>query len=413
MLPEVSLFEHQKKSIEFYGTHNYCLNGSEAGTGKTLPAMAILEKAAKGLVVCPAFLCRNWRAELKKFTGLDSKIYPEKGKITLISADQIHKDATLFHNLDALVVDECHLFCNVKTRRSLALHTYVKDFKPKKLILMSGTPMRNRIPELYSLLMLIEYGNPRGFKNKFPNPWTFNLRYSNPVEKRFGGRRITQFEGIRNLPELREWLKDVYFRYRLTELADIPNVMYEDVEAEVEDLVLCDTVLNDGWESMVEFNSVPSHISSAKLESAAAKVPFTIEFCKHLLESDQGPLVIFSDHVSPAKEIAEGLGTPLLIHGGTSMGDRDRFVNYFQAGKYPVLVGTIGAMGTGLTLTASSVLVRNDLSWIPAMNSQAVGRIRRIGQKHTCRVIDVTRAGVDTKIARLLKAKEKIISQTL
>jgi len=413
MLPEVVLFEHQKKSIQHYQDHPYCLNGSEAGTGKTLPAMAMLENTTKSLVVCPAFLCRNWRAEIKKFTGKESRIYPEKGNITIISADQVHKDASLFHNLDALAVDECHLFCNIKARRTMALHSYVKDFKPKKLILMSGTPMRNRIPELYSLLLLIEYGAPRGFKKAFPNQWIFNTTFSNKVEKRFGGRVITQFEGMRNLPELKNWLSGIYFRHRLSELADIPEVIYEDVEAEVSPLLLCDKELESGWETMEQFNSVPGHISSAKLESAENKVPFTLEYCQHLVSNDQGPLVIFTDHVQPAKDLADGLGTPLLIHGATTMSDRDRFVNYFQQGKYPFLVGTIGAMGTGLTLTASHTVVRNDLSWIPAMNAQAVGRIRRIGQKHTCHVVDIVREGVDTKIARVLKAKEKIISQTL
>jgi len=294
----------------------------------------------------------------------------------------------------------------------------VSDFLPKSLLLMSGTPMRNRVPELYPLLRLVYQkmsGNP--FKQKFPSQYVFNLTFSYPVEKKFGGRKVTTFEGSRNLDNLRTWIKPIYIKHLLADLEDVPEVFYEEVEADTdEDLILwsVDEELETGWEAMEVFKAPPPvHISTAKLSSAMAKVSYTSDFCENLLEGGVESLVVFSDHVKPSREIAERLSEygSGVITGETSMPNRDALVAKFQAGEIRVLVGSIGAMGTGLTLTRSHVCVRNDKSWIPANNYQAVGRLRRLTQKHKVRVIDVVRPGVDQRISKKLTEKEKIIQE--
>lgn len=413
-MEELKLFEHQKKSVEFYKTNRYCLNLSCPGTGKTFPAI-ITCLGKRATVVCPAFLVRNWQREFARF-GVQAAVYPEVSATTIISQDLVYKCASVFHNLDVLVVDECHGFCNIESRRSKALHTYVKEFKPKQLILMSGTPMRNRIPELYSLLMLVDYGRGGGFKQSFPNQFIFNHMFTHPVTKYFGKRKVTSFEGSKNIAKLKEWLQPIYIKFRIEDLHDFPEVWYEEFISDKppEDILWLDSELEEGWEQMEQFNAPPpAHISTAKLESAESKVETTIEYCKTLLDGGVESLVVFSDHVNPAKNICEGLKDygSRLITGATPMPERDRAVVEFQAGTLRVIVGTIGAMGTGLTLTKSSTCVRNDLSWIPANNAQAVGRLRRISQKNKVRVIDVVREGVDKKISKKLKEKEKVINE--
>jgi superfamily II DNA or RNA helicase len=411
-----TLFKHQTETVEFYKTHAYCLNGSEPGTGKTFSAIEF-SGGKKTTVVAPAFLLRNWQREFAKF-GIKATIFPVVSTTTLISQDQIHKSAIPFHHLDVLIVDECHGFCNLTTRRTKALHSYVSDFLPKSLLLMSGTPMRNRVPELYSLLRLVYQkmgGNP--FKQKFPSQYVFNLTFSYPIEKKFGGRKVTTFEGSRNLDALRGWIKPIYIKHLLEDLEDVPEVFYEEVEADEEDdpiLWTVDEELEKGWEAMEVFKAPPpAHISTAKLSSALAKVAYTIELCKSLLDGGVESLVVFSDHVKPSQDIAEGLAEygSGVITGETTMPNRDAIVVKFQAGGIRVLVGSIGAMGTGLTLTKSHVCVRNDKSWIPASNYQAVGRLRRLTQKHKVRVIDVVRPGVDQRISKKLTEKEKIIQE--
>ena len=414
MSEEIVLFEHQKQTVQFYRSHPYCLNLSGMGTGKTFPAI-IACQGKKATVVCPAFLAKNWQREFERF-DIKATIFPEVSTTTIISQDQIYKSATPFHNLDVLVCDECHGFCNIESRRSKAMHTYVKEFKPKQLILMSGTPMRNRIPELYSLLLLVDYGRGGGFQQSFPNQFIFNYMFTNPVTKFFGKRKVTAFEGSKNLAKLKEWLQPIYIKFRVEDLLDFPEVRYEEFVSDKppEDILWLDSELEGGWEQMEEFNGPPpAHISTAKLESANSKVETTIEYCKTLLDGGVEALVVFSDHVNPSKEICEGLKDygSRLITGATSMPDRDAAVVDFQAGRLRVIVGTIGAMGTGLTLTKADTCVRNDLSWIPANNAQAVGRLRRISQKNRVRVIDVVREGVDKKIAKKLKDKEKVINE--
>jgi SWI/SNF-related matrix-associated actin-dependent regulator 1 of chromatin subfamily A len=422
-----TLFKHQLETVEFYKKNLYCLNTSEAGTGKTFPSieMAIGKKT---LVVAPAFLCRNWKREFAKF-GINAKLYTDKGPASdynIVSMDQIYKNASLFHDLDVLIVDECHNFCTLDTRRTKALHSYVSEFQPKRLYLLSGTPMRNRIPELYSLLLLLDY-RPQGgqFKKSFPSSFSFCNVFCHHMTKQIptkhGKRTVHDFTGFKNKELLRGWIKPLVIKYCLDQIEEIPEISYEDVVAELEEepellLWSADETLSAGWESMGEFDTAPpANISSAKLESAKSKIPFTLNYCKNLLDGGEDALVVFSDHVYPAKTICEGLASygSAVITGATPMAERDRLVQLFQAGKLRVIVGTIGAAGTGITLTAARYCVRNDRSWVPAQNAQAAGRLRRLTQKRKVRIIDIVSEGIDAKIAKKLREKERLIIDAL
>ena len=421
-----TLYKHQIETVEFYKKNSYCLNTSEPGTGKTFPSieMAIGKKT---LVVAPAFLCRNWKREFERF-GVSARLYTDtkepESNCNVISMDQIYKNAKLFHNLDVLIVDECHNFCSLETRRTKALHSYVSEFKPASMFLLSGTPMRNRIPELYSLLLLLDHRNGGGqFRKSFPSMFSFCNVFCHHMTKqvptRQGKRTVHDFTGFKNKDLLRGWIKPIVIKYLLEQVEEIPEISFEDVVAETEaNLILwaAEEELNAGWESMGEFNvAPPANISSAKLESAKSKIPFTLEYCKNLLDGGEDSLVVFSDHVNPAEEICKGLESygAALITGATPMPTRDRLVQQFQEGKIRVMVGTIGACGTGITLTKARTCVRNDRSWVPAQNGQAAGRLRRLTQKRKVRVIDIVSEGVDSKITKKLREKEKLIKDAL
>jgi superfamily II DNA or RNA helicase len=402
--------------VEFFKEHHYALNGSEPGTGKTFGSIAFGADKKRITVVAPAFLLKNWQREFARF-GRDAAIFPELGPVTLISQDQIHKSATPFLNLDLLIVDECHSMNNLESRRSKALHTYVKSHSPKCLHLLSGTPSKGKVCELYSLLLLVDYGNGGIFKKRFSNQFTFNMTFSNPVVKHFGKRKVTSFEGSRNTAVLNSWIKQHFIRFKTSDVTDFPEVFFTEFESEdlPEDVLWVDSAL-EGWESMAQFDSPPPlHISSAKKDAAITKIPTTTELAKSLLDGGEECLVVFSDHKIPAFDISEALKEygSALITGEVSMPDRDRIVQDFQSGKLRVIVGTLGSMSVGLTLTRAKTVILNDRNWTPAINHQAVGRLRRISQKHTVRVIDVVRDGVDKRIARKLKEKEKVLKETI
>jgi len=421
-------YHHQRETMTLYAKGTNCLNGSEPGTGKTPPTIEHIKRiGGRATVVCPSYLTRNWQREFKRFADLDASIYPDTSKpITLISADSIHKCAAVFQQLNVLVVDEAHMFGSIKTRRTKALHHYVKEYKPKQVILMTGTPLKSRVPQLYSLLLLLDYGKG-SFHNRYPSLFQFCMHFCEMKKIRMGSKEFTQFEGLKNAGQLRDHLKPWWVRYRLEQLVDMPRVTYSEVEADTHlgdlDLLMSgdlETELSaavgapEGWAAIDLSQIVSDHVMRAKAASARAKVPVTVSFAQDLLEQDAGPLVIFSAHVAPVAEIAEALAkgrTVAKITGAVSPKERDRIVQDFQAGKIDVLVGTISACCTGITLTKSNIVIFNDKSYDVSENVQAVGRIRRVSQTKPCLVYEVVSKGIDQRISRLLREKEKLMKE--
>jgi SNF2 family DNA or RNA helicase len=305
-----------------------------------------------------------------------------------------------------------YYFSSLEARRTKALHQYVKEFKPKQLVLMSGTPIRNRVTEIYSALLLMDYQNNSGLKRKFGSQWAFNNAFSNVVIKRFGPRQVTTWEGQKNVEELKALLEGKWIKFTLEELVDLPEIVFDEVvstTAETRETKRLDTELDEGWMS-IELGAPPaSHISTLKAENALLKVPFCIELVKGLQETDKTPLLIFTDHRKSCEALHEAFEGSEMIRGDTPMNVRDTIVRKFQLGKIPVLVGTIGAMGTGLTLTAASTLIFLDKSWEPYKNKQAYHRIYRATQKKRCRVVEIVRKGIDQRINRMLREKEALI----
>lgn len=415
-----TLYPHQVESYNKLVRNKYILNASDVGVGKSYPSIKLIaESKGRCVVVCPSYLTHNWKREISKFDE-SASIYPDTSKrIVLISADLIWKAENIFHNLDVLVVDEAHYFTNLEARRTKALHQYVRQRKPNRLVLMTGTPFRNHIPELYSLLLLIDYGRNNGFQIKYPSLYTFCLCYCYKVELKIGKRTVNQFKGCKNLDSLKSWLTPVMFRYKLEDIKEIPEVIYEDIEvdpptdAEMEFLMgdSLDSQMESGWKTMELGDRPPPHISSAKTQSAMMKAPSTLLVAEQEYKREVGPVVIFSDHRAPVRMIADGLAGKYkvaVITGDTSMAERDAINERFQKGEYDFLVGTIAAMGTGITLTKSHTCIFNDKNWTPSLNVQAVGRIRRMTQQSRCRAIVVSRKGVDAKINKTLRTKEEI-----
>jgi SWI/SNF-related matrix-associated actin-dependent regulator 1 of chromatin subfamily A len=138
-------------------------------------------------------------------------------------------------------------------------------------------------------------------------------------------------------------------------------------------------------------DAIMEHLMKLKRMSAEAKIEAAIEFVTPLIESGQ-KVVIFSDHTSPIHKIHGHFGEQsVLLDGTTKQRDRDDNVQRFQNDpNCMVFCGNIKAAGVGITLTASSIVVFVDLTWLPSDVSQAEDRCHRIGTTGTVNVYYLT-----------------------
>jgi SNF2 family DNA or RNA helicase len=299
----------------------------------------------------------------------------------------------------------------MQAKRTKAAHKFVRTYKPEYLLLLTGTPIKNRVCEFYSLLKLCSY-NPKQTSGLpvTKGYYHFADKLSNRSEYKLpSGVKIVKHSGLKNKPLLLKYLKGKYFRRTAKDELNLPGI--------TRNYLSCN--LCTGLESQLasEFAEDSLHLSTAKKETALAKVDCTVKFAGELLDQDVNPLLIFTDHVGAAHGISQGIGgrgyRGHAVTGSTSPEERASYVEKFQAGKIDFLACTIGSMSTGFTLTATNRIIFNDLSWCPADNAQAEARIHRIGQKAPCFVTYMVSDGIDEKIAKTLEEKIATLANVL
>lgn len=124
--------------------------------------------------------------------------------------------------------------------------------------------------------------------------------------------------------------------------------------------------------------------------AAFAKVDATVALAKNVLKEEPS-VVIFTYFVTAAKEVHKALEsagwTGEILAGETPSSKRQQMVDNFQGGVSPVFVGTFGAAGVGITLTAARTIILMDRPWTPGDTLQAEDRVRRIGQTREVRSV--------------------------
>lgn len=312
--------------------------------------------------------------------------------------------------VNGVLVHNCTEIKETKTKRSRAIHKLIYENSIKRVALLTGTPIKNRVGEFYSLIAICNY-NPElkesKFLNKFPSQEAFSDYFSYRKEYsifKYGRMiTITKWEGVREdrIKELKEILVGIYHRIE----TDMPPITYKNVHiSDIDEPGLL--------EEFKKFQDEASGVSPrAKQESAMKKAPLTCQYVKGLIDRGEveGPLIVYTDHVEPCKFIANYFNTT-PIFGEMPPSARHKMADDFQAGKIPVLAATIKAFSTGVTLTASNVIVENDYSWVPGDLRQLEFRISRKGQTRPCFVHRMIGSDQDKYILDTILKKAQTIS---
>lgn len=366
----------------------------------------------KILVVCPASLKYNWKREIgflddpDNVSILNSNRF-EQSKWTIVNYDILKN----FHRLplnekgnmcdrsdfipspfesaeyDLIIVDEAHYLKSNKSQRSKLF----KDFAQfsEYIWLLTGTPIPNKVENIFNLLSLIN--SPLSNNQDY-----FLLRYCGGYKSRIGNRQIIKTRGASNLPELREMLEfDMLRRTKHSAGVDLPDKLiraiylsldgeykyrqllseYEDWVAENEDTQI---TLSDHLQQLVKIRMMLSE----------AKIAATIETIEGFIEQEK-KVVVFSCFSNTIRQIHDHFGKKSVLVDGKVKGDkRQKAVDMFQNNKkVHVFCGNIIAAGVGLTLTKGTVVIFNDLDWVPANHMQAEDRCYRIGQNEDVNIL--------------------------
>ncbi len=410
----------------------------DMGLGKTLMAMTLLAKTKEqdgpkpSLVVAPTSVLDVWAQEAKrhcpglnvmKWHGRDRK----EGEAAAKNADVVITSYALLRrdvegslgkmDFRYLMLDEAQ---NVKNSSTEAWKA-ARQVKSDQRMALSGTPIENRVEELWSILDLVAPG-------LLGSERAFERRYGRPIAKGDANR----------LEELRQRTRPVLLRRKKEDVAkDLPpkieTVMRCEMSAEQRSLYLrvLAEVRSDVQKALqvhtrararapilaalMRLRQVccdPRLLGDDERFKAAgvpsAKLALFEEVMTEALAQPERKVIVFSQFVEMQKIIHEvlekvGVNDALWLHGGTK--DRGDVVAKFQDPGGPrVIVVSLKAGGTGVTLTAADTVVHYDPWWNPAVEDQATDRAHRIGQTRTVHVIKL--ACSDTLEERMLDLGE-------
>lgn len=421
----------------------------DMGLGKTLQVIATLLKykeegildKQKVLVVVPTGLLTNWQAEIEKFApslkahvfhGTNRKI--KKGYDILLTSYGIARtDATQLKKLPwhTLVIDEAQHIKNQDTAQAKALKTIGADH----FIAMSGTPVENRLSELWSIMDFSNrgmLGNQKEFNETFGTPIeTYNdLATAEKLKKvtaPFMMRRLKSDKSI--ISDLPDKIEMDCYAHLVKEQASLYEKTLEEAMMEIEGI---DTTNKKGLfvrqglvlQMILALKQICNHPAqflkqNTKDANMSGKMALLFEKLDSIIESNE-KVLIFSQFAEMGKLLTHFIAerykeNPLFYHGGCSIHQRKEMVTAFQNNRADrIFVLSLKAAGTGLNLTAANHVIHYDLWWNPAVESQATDRAYRIGQKSNVMVHRfITKNTFEERINDMIQSKKALANMTI
>jgi len=407
---KTKLLPHQEQTVSLLLSKKCIGDWSTMGTGKSLSAIAsICATGKKAVVICPPFLVENWMNEIRKHSNLKASPHFLKwdgSDVTIVPYTQLDKSEDVFKNCDFWVSDESQYLKNLQAKRTQRFHYLFYKYTPNYFMMLSGTPLKNRIPEMYSFLLLWDkWGVKPAITEKYKSFYTFCCRFTNVVQGKYG----MSYGGMKNVEELRTYIKEHSIKHEADKVLKLPELMESQIVVSYRNEPELEKAFREFTGSRFTAEI------TVKVNSATSKAVFTSNYVSDAIDSGEGPVVVFSDHRKPI-EIMELELSKLRVRsitGETPMAKRAEYVDMFNNGQLDVLLCTYGAASTGINLTASNLMVLSDLPWEVASLEQAKKRSHRIGQKRPCRIIHVIGSSVDDLILKTLNAKMKVISTVM
>ncbi|KAB7707445.1 DEAD/DEAH box helicase [Bacillus aerolatus] len=417
----------------------------DMGLGKTIQLISYLQHVKKreqpkaaALIICPTSVLGNWQKELERFSpdlrvelhygssrkqGDDFQKSAREADVILTTYGLSHLDFETISSIEwsTVALDEAQNIKNAQTKQSRA----IRKLKGGHHIALTGTPMENRLAELWAIFDFTNHGYLNSLQH-------FQKHYIVPIEKDGMKEKIEKLQAkirpfllrrTKKDPEVELNLPDKLEQKEYCPLTTEQAVLYEQLVNETMEEIgklaaferrgLILQMLNKikqlcNHPALYLKEQEPAHIIER-----SEKMNKLMELVGNIIDREEACL-IFTQYIGMGEMIRQEIekrfaATVPFLNGSTSKEQRDRLVTQFQDGHFPVFLLSLKAGGTGLNLTAANHVIHFDRWWNPAVENQATDRAYRIGQNRFVHVHKMITTGtLEEKIDLMLEKKQAL-----
>ncbi|HLX61164.1 MAG TPA: DEAD/DEAH box helicase [Planctomycetota bacterium] len=443
-LLKVPLYNYQRAGALFAARAGRALIADDMGLGKTIQAIAAVEVFARAagvervLVVTPTSLKHQWKSEVQKFTGRSveviegmqasrSRKYATASFYKIANYDVLHRDSEAIARWapDVIILDEAQRIKNWKTRAAQTVKRMASPFA----IVLTGTPLENRLEELHSIVEFVD-------RFRLGPSFRFLAEHQHVNEH---GRVI----GYRNLDKISETLRPILLRRNKREvLKELPartdkhyflpmtpqQLNFHDENGEIV-AGLVHKWKSRGFLTDAEQKRLTCALQNMRMSCNSTylldhetdygvKADEIVTLLGEWLERPDAKAVVFSQWVRSHELLAGRLKKRgidfVLFHGGVPGPKRKDLIARFRDDPRCRVFLSTDAGGVGLNLQFASLVVNMDQPWNPAILEQRVGRVHRLGQRNPVNVAHFVSEGtIEHGMLDLLKFKKSLLAGVL
>jgi SNF2 family DNA or RNA helicase len=445
-LIHTELFPYQKGGVNFAVFRKAVIIADEMGLGKTIQAIAtaVLKKQifgfSKTLIVCPATLKTQWKNEIEKFTGESALILSglpkerEKQYLTnehffyIVNYETVLRDSQAMNKagFDFLILDEAQKIKNYETKTSSA----IKRLKVKHCLVITGTPIENRLIDIYSIINTID--------PYFLGPlWEFSYQHC-----LFDPEKPNKINGYYDLHKLNEKLSGILIRReKHNVLSQLPSVQQRDILVKLSPLQQeyhgsymagVAKIIHKKFLTPYDLQNLTQLLNAARMvcdstflvDDETNDSPKLLElkdilFEKLDIQNTSRKVIVFSEWLKMHKLIGQMLRENKVgfveLNGKVPVALRGELIRKFENNADCKVFLSTEAGGAGLNLQMADILINFELPWNPAKKNQRIGRIDRLGQKSNKLLIYnlISPDSIEQQIAAGLLVKQSLFDGVL